>query len=353
MNPIRFGIIGAGRVARDFADGLVGVPDAVLSVVWSRSSRTADEFRARFPQARAVMDIDDLATADDVDVVYVATPHHRHAPDSLVALRNGKPVLCEKPFATSASESLTIVEEARRRGLFCMEAMWMRCIPGILRAKELVDQGAIGEPRMLLADFGVATPYEPASRFFDPAQGGGALLDRGVYAVSLAHLLLGVPDSVVGLSTAAPTGVDEQIGAVLGFPNGQLALVSAALGTTTPNAAVITGTEGRLHLEAPFYCPSRLTVVPTSTSLASEGDESTRQERATAMLKRSRLGLEVVRLGKTLLRPRQVERWPIVGNGYGYEATEVVRCLRAGLTESPLMTLDESLAVMATIDRLR
>jgi predicted dehydrogenase len=355
VSPVRFGIIGAGMVARDFAEGLRGVPDAELTVVWSRSSRTADQFLARFPGTRVVTDIDQLVTADDVDVVYIATPHHRHAPDSLLALRSGKPVLCEKPFATSAAEALTIVEEARARELFCMEAMWMRCIPAILRAKELVDQGAIGEPRMLFADFGVATPYDPTSRFFDPAQGGGALLDRGVYAVSLAHLLLGVPDSVVGLSVDAPTGVDEQVGAVLRFPQGQLAVLAAALSSTTPNAAVITGTEGRLHLEAPFYCPTRLTIVSTPMSRGVESGEpvgSSMQERAATALKRSRLGLELVRVGKSVLRPRKVERFPLAGNGYGYEAAEVVRCLRAGLTESPLMPLDESLAVMATVDRL-
>lgn len=353
MSAVRFGIIGAGMVARSFAEGLRTVPDAALTAVWSRSSRTAGQFIERFPGTRVAGDVDQLVTADDVDVVYVATPHHRHAPDSLLALRNGKPVLCEKPFATSATEALTIVEEARARRLFCMEAMWMRFVPAILRAKELVDQGAIGEPKTLFADFGVATPYDPTGRFFDPTQGGGALLDRGVYAVSLAHLFLGVPDSVVGLSVDAPTGVDEQIGAVLRFPQGQLAVLAAALSSTTPNGAVITGTEGRLHLEAPFYCPTRLTIVSTPTPRGTGPEGSSLQERATAVLKGSRVGLEVVRVGKSLLRPRTIERSPIAGNGYGYEAAEVVRCLRAGSTESPLMTLDDSLAVMETIDRLR
>jgi predicted dehydrogenase len=355
VNPVRFGIIGAGRVAQDFAVAIREVPGAALTVVWSRSTRTAERFLERFPEARAVSDQGELVSASDVDVVYIATPHHRHAPDSLLALRHDKAVLVEKPFATSAAEASTIVDEARARELFCMEAMWMRCVPGVRRAKELVDEGAIGEPKMLIADFGVTTPYDPASRFFDPAQGGGALLDRGVYAVSLAHLLFGVPDSVVGLSVSAPTGVDEQAGALLRFPGGRLAVVAAALSSTTPNAAVITGTEGSIEIESPFYCPTRLAIVSApSQSLEAGGPAGpTVQARVGAALKHSRLGVEVVRVAKSVLRRPRIERLPLSGSGYAYEVAEVVRCLRAGLTESPLMPLDDSVAVMATLDRVR
>jgi len=351
--PIRFGLIGAGRVARDFATGLSAVPDAAVSAVWSRSADRANQFVSRFPGTRRAVDTIDLVDASDVDVVYVATPHQRHADDSLLALRHGKPVLCEKPFALSAAEARAVVKEARDRELFCMEAMWMRCLPAIHRAKELVDQGAIGEPRMLFADFGAATPYDPDSRFFDPEQGGGALLDRGVYAVSLAHLLLGTPDSVVGLSSPAPTGVDAQMGAVLHFPHQRIAVIAAALGTTTPSAAVITGTSGQLHLAAPFYCPSRLSIAQTRFPAAEDSDAVSLQERTAGALKRTRIGGEVVRAAKAVLRRRTVERFPMGGNGYGYEAAEVVRCLRSGLTESPMMPLDDSIAVMETLDILR
>ena len=352
MTPVRFGFIGAGRVARDFAQGLGEVPDAALSAVWSRSETTAHEFVARFPGTRVANHPDELVAADDVDVVYVATPHHRHAPDSLLALRNGKPVLCEKPFALSHAEASAVVEEARKGGLFCMEAMWMRCIPAIRRAKELIDQGVIGDPRMMTADFGAATTYDPSSRFYDPAQGGGALLDRGVYAISLAHLFFGTPDSAVGLSSQTPSGVDEQIGAVLRFPEGRLGVLAASLGSTTPSAAVIAGTTGRLHLEAPFFCSSRLSIVPTPISEWTDLDEPSLRTRASAALKRSRLGSELVHRAKTVLRPPEVVRLPLSGNGYSYEASEVVRCLRMGVTESSLMPLDESLAVMKTLDRL-
>lgn len=350
--PIRFGLIGAGRVARDFAAGLSEVPDAEVSAVWSRSADTANQFVSRFPGTRRAVDTIDLVDANDVDVVYVATPHQRHAADSLLALRHGKPVLCEKPFALSAAEARTVVDEARDRQLFCMEAMWMRCLPAIHRAKELVDQGVIGEPRMLFADFGAATPYDPGSRFFDPEQGGGALLDRGVYAVSLAHLLMGTPNSVVGLSSPAPTGVDEQVGAVLRFPHQQIAMIAAALGTTTPSAAVITGTSGQLHLAAPFYCPSRLSIARTPLSTGGDSETGSLQQRTVGALKRTRAGADVVRAAKAVLRRRTVERFTISGNGYRYEAAEVVRCLRAGLTESPMMMLDDSVAVMETLDLL-
>ena len=350
---MRFGFIGAGRIARDFAEDLRGVPHAELAAVWSRTRDTSDGFVARFPETRALSNLDELVAAEDVDVVYVATPHHRHVSDSLLALRNGKSVLCEKPFATSHADAMTVVAEARSRELFCMEAMWMRFIPAIRRARELLDQGAIGEPRMLFADFGVATPFDANSRFFDPAQGGGALLDLGVYAVSLAHLMFGLPDAVVSLTSDAPTGVDEQIGAVLRFSEGRLAVLGAALGTSTPCSAVITGTAGRLHLEAPFYRPSRLSIISTSVSSSMRVEPDSIGGRSVAALKQSRLGSELVRAAKSALRPARVERLQVEGNGYGYEAAEVIRCLEAGEAESPLMPLDESLAVMDTLDRLR
>jgi predicted dehydrogenase len=352
--PVRFGILGAGLVARGFADGLRAVPGGSLSSVWSRTTTTAAGFVELFPGTRVATSAEELVSDPRVDVVYVATPHHRHAEDSLLALRNGKAVLCEKPFATSSAEAREVVDEARNRNVFCMEGMWMRFIPIVRNARRLVEEGAIGEPRMLAADFGFAMPYDAASRFFDPDQGGGALLDRGVYGVSLAHMMFGTPDEVTGLIGAAATGVDEHIGAVLTFTDGRLAVITASLTSTTPTEAWIAGTRGRIDIAAPFYCPERLTLTRYEAVAAAPSTAPTGvRDQVLARAKRSSTGRRAIRLIKPIVRRAMVVRRPVRANGYEYEAEEVVRCVRAGLGESPGMPLDESIAIMETLERLR
>lgn len=353
-SAIRFGLLGAGRVAQDFAMGVTTVPGAQVSAVWSRTPANAMRLNDVMPQIRVASTVESLVADPNVDIVYVATPHHLHADHCIRALKAGKPVLCEKPFATSAAEARRIVDEARSRGLFCMEAMWMRFIPAVQRLKEHVDQGRIGEPRVLYADFGVATRYDPSGRLFDPAMAGGALLDRGVYPVSLAHLLFGAPTEVCGLATSAPSGVDHDVGAVMRFADGPLAMISASLSSTTANTALVVGTSGQMRLSAPFYCSDRLEIsshapVDDSSQMSAPG----RLDQVVDRLKSSRLGSEVVRAVKSVVRRPSVERLPLSGHGYSYEAAEVVRCLTSGESESPIMSLDESIRVMETVDRIR
>lgn len=197
-----------------------------------------------------------------------------------------------------------------------MEGMWTRFFPLMERVRRLIREGAIGPLRLLQADFGFRAGFDPRSRLFDPALGGGALLDVGCYCVSLASMLMGSPDRITGVATLGATGVDEQAVMALGYPDGALAILSTAVRTRTPQEALLIGERGSLRLHSPWWKPQRLTV-------AREGlpDE------------------------ETLL---QVE-----GTGFQYEAAETARCLRAGLLESDLLPLDESLAIMRTLDTLR
>ena len=231
----------------------------------------------------------------------------------------------------------------------------MRFMPIVQRAKELLESGAIGEPRLLHADFGVATTVDPTSRFFDPAAGGGALLDRGVYGISLATLLFGRPVDVVGLSGMTSTGVDEHAGMILEFDRGSLAVLSCSLTSYTSNTATISGTHGKLSIEAPFYRPARLFLERYEPSDAAHGARPAGTAKLLDTARRTSAGRRALTTARPIMRRlrRTSIRIPIEGNGYGYEAAEVVRCIRSGLTESPVMPLDASAGIMEVLDVLR
>lgn len=313
---IRWGILGPGSIAHPFAAGLRELPDAHLTAVGSRDQARADAFGAQFHIPHRHGSYEALAADPDVDVIYVATPHPFHREHCLLALRGGKAVLCEKPFTVNAREAEEVAAEARMRKQFLMEGMWSRFYPIMDRVRSLLREGAIGEVRMVEADFGFRAGFDPKSRLFDPNLGGGALLDVGVYLVSLASMVLGAPDRVTGLATLCATGVDEQAVIALGHPGGALAALSTAITTHTRHRATFLGTTGRITLHPPWWKPERITLVRS-------GQED------------------------------QDVHLPMTGTGFNYEAAEVQRCLRAGLTESPILPLDETAAVMRTMDALR
>jgi dihydrodiol dehydrogenase / D-xylose 1-dehydrogenase (NADP) len=313
---IRWGILGTGRIAGLFAQGLAAVPDAALVAVGSRTREGAEAFGKRLGVPRRHGSYEALANDPDVDVIYVATPHPLHCENTLLCLRAGKAVLCEKPFAINSAEARAMVAEARARGLFLMEAMWSRFYPAFDKLRELLAVGAIGEVRMLAADLGSRSNFNPQGRLFDLALGGGALLDVGVYPVSLASHILGRPTEILSKAHLGETGVDEQAGILLSYPQGQIALLHTAIRTTTLHVATIMGTEGLIRLGLDWHKPDRI----------------------------------------TLIRPgREAEMFscPIVGNAYNYEAAAVGEYLRTGRLESPIMPLDESIEVMETLDGIR
>lgn len=312
---VRWGILGTGGIARKFAEDLPRVPGAQLAAVASRSAENADAFAARHGFARAYGSWAELAADDEVDVVYVATPHVAHEAATRLCLEGGRAVLCEKPFTLDRPSSAALVELARTRGLFLMEAMWMRCDPAIRRVVELIAEGAIGEVTAVHADFGLEGPFPATHRLRDPALGGGALLDLGVYPISLAYLVLGMPAEVRAWARLTPEGVDENTGVLLGYPSGAVAALTCSLIGGTRNAATITGRAGRIELPSGFHRPRTVTL--------------------------HRGGVE------------EVLEFPVQGAGYHYEAAEVQRCLQAGELESPLVPHAATLDVMALLDGIR
>lgn len=313
--PVGWGILGVGRIAGDFAEALRVLPDAELVAVGSRSPQRASRFGRRFGVPRCHGSYQHLADDPGVDVVYVATRHPWHCPATLLCLSSGKHVLCEKPFAMDADQAARMVAAARERGLFLMEAMWTRFTPAMAEVRSLLAGGAVGDPLLLTADVGWHRAVDPASRLFAARLGGGALLDLGVYPVSLASMVFGPPSTVAAVSAPASTGVDGQTAVLLTHGGGGLAALSCSLRADTPVRAAVAGTAGRI--EIPFW------INPTRFTVHAAGAEPVRRE-----------------FGNT-------------GNGMEHEAAEVIRCLRAGEPESPVLPLDETVAVMRTLDQVR
>ena len=314
--PIRWGILGTGNIAHQFARGLADTPDATLVAVGSRSIDTANTFADEFDVERRHPTYEELADDDGVDAVYVSTPHPFHRDNSILLLEHGKAVICEKPFTINAGDAKAVIDVARQRDVFLMEAMWTRYLPAVVRARELIAEGAIGDVRLVQADFGFRAGINPEGRLFNLALGGGALLDVGIYVISMASMILGPrPSRVASTTQIGETGVDEQSAFLLQYPGGELAVLSCAVRTGTAVEARVFGTEGSILLHGPFFKCGALTV--------KRGGEE-----------------EHIDL-------------PLEGNGYNYEAAEVGRCLRVGLKESDVMPLDETLALMELMDSIR
>lgn len=314
---IRWGILGTGAIAKQFAKGLEVLPEAELAAVGSRAQETADAFGDQFGVPNRHASYEALAADASVDAVYVATPHSLHRENSIMCLRAGKAVLCEKPFTINRKEAEAVVAVAREEGVFLMEAMWTRFLPVMGRVRGWIADGAIGEVTMVSADFGFrSTPDSAKSRLYDPALGGGALMDVGVYTVSLASMVFGrQPARIAGMAHIGELAVDEQAGMVFGYEGGEMAVLYTSIRNRTPHQAYVMGTGGMIHLHPPFW-------------------------RGTEAMLFSGNGEEAVEL-------------PYEGNGYNCEAEEVMRCLREGKAESAVMPLDETVAIMETLDRVR
>lgn len=315
---VRWGILGTGKISRAFATALKDTPGAVLAGVASRDAGGAVAFGAEFGvTAQACYgSYQALADASDIDIIYIGTPHPVHAANAIMALNGGKAVLCEKPFTMNRREAERVVALAREKKLFLMEAMWTRYLPALDEVKRIIAAGEIGVPRQVIADFGFMTAVGPEHRLLNPELGGGAVLDLGIYPLSIAAYLLGPVTSVQAQAEIGPTGVDVQTGFVMKHAAGGMSVCSCSLRARTPAELTVAGEHGYIRLNTMFHRP------PSVTVTLADGTSRTVPT-------------------------------PYVGNGYAYEAIEAGRCLREGLLESPRMPLDESLALMDVLDTIR
>jgi predicted dehydrogenase len=318
---LRWGIMGTGWIADRFARDLERLDGQVVAAVGSRTSAKAAAFAAAHPgragTPRAVEGYAALAAAPDVDIVYVATPHPGHYPHARLALEAGKPVLVEKPFTLDAAEAAELIGLARAKGLFLMEAMWTRFLPHMARIRALLDAGALGRLVAVYADHGQYFPPDPAHRLYNLELGGGALLDLGVYPVSFASMVLGDPESVTAVGDFAATGADAQTSMLLRYASGAQAVLTTTLLAASPNRAVIVGDKARIEIDGSFYCPNSFRLVGRDGKVA------------------------------------ETYANDYVGHGLREQAAECAKRLASGETESPLLPLEETLAVMRTLDEVR
>ena len=314
----RWGIVATGTIAHSFARDLALVPGAELAAVASRSVDRAAAFADEFGGARAYGSAEDLAADPDLDVVYVASPHALHLAHARPALEAGKAVLCEKALTLNLADAETMVGLAREHGVFLMEAMWMACNPVVRALREGLAAGRFGEPRQLHADLGFVVDRPADDRLLDPALGGGALLDMGIYPLTFAHLMLGEAEALTATAVLSPAGVDLDVAIAGRYPGGAVAALTSTMTSTSPRTATIATTTGLLEIPAPFHHPPYVVYTPTDG------------------------------------RPERIDgAEPVIGSGLGTEAVEVQRCLAAGLTESPLVPHAQTLALMRQLDDLR
>ena len=310
-NPVRWGIMGTGGIAETFATDLKLTDSGTVAAVGSRSQAGADKFADRLGIERRHASYEDLAADPGIDAVYVATPHPMHHDNALLGLRAGKAVLVEKPFTMNADEARELVRVARDNNVFLMEAMWTRFLPHVRRVRELI--GGLGDIVTVTADHGQWFAEDAEHRLFAPALGGGALLDLGVYVVSFASMVLGPPDRIVSMVDPAFTGVDGQTSMIFGYEGGAQALLTCTLRARSSTRATIVGTDARIEIDGDFYAPTTVRLIPRGGSPTVF--ESVHE-----------------------------------GRGLRHQADEVALRLAAGETESPLMPLDETVSIMATMD---
>jgi len=311
----KWGIIGPGKIAQKFAAALALVPNATLHAVASRDIEKARQFAGTYKAPVFYGNYEALADNDETDAVYIATPHSFHHAHVLLCLQKKKAVLCEKPMSVNYTSTVEMVAAARQNKTFLMEAMWSRFLPIIDKTLQLIKEGSIGELKYLRADFGFAAPFDAGSRLYDLKLGGGSLLDVGVYPLFLALLIMGKPDEIKSFAQLAKTGADETTNALLYYKNGMMASILSSIVAQTPITAEITGTEGTIILDRPWYKGTVLHVRKKDTIT-------------------------------------QTFSLPYGDNGFEFQVQEVQNCLQKKMTESPLLPLDFSLLMSSVADEI-
>ncbi|MEF3403645.1 Gfo/Idh/MocA family protein [Agromyces sp. CCNWLW203] len=313
---LRWGILATGGIAHLFTSDLK-VNGFTVQAVGSRSQGSADAFAAEFDIPNAHGSYEALVADPEVDVIYVSTPHPMHAAGARLALEAGKHVLVEKAFTVNAAEARAIADLAASKGLLVLEAMWTRYLPHMARIREIIAEGTLGDLRTLIADHTQLLSDDPAHRINALELGGGALLDLGIYPVSFAWDLFGAPQSTHASATFRPTGADAQIAVVYGYEGGRMAVTHSASDAKGANLAVVLGTEARIEIDHVWYTPTTFRVI------AADG---------------------------TVLEEYRSE---VTGRGMHFQAEAVERLVAAGNLTGDLLPIDETVAIMASLDEIR
>lgn len=316
MTGLRWGILATGGIAHSFARDL-RTAGLTLSAVGSRTASSGERFAQEFEIPRVHGSYEELVSDPDVDIVYVSTPHPMHAENAILALEHGKHVLVEKPFTLTGAEAARVREVAERTGLLAMEAMWTRYLPHMLRIRELVQDGALGEIRAVLADHTQQISTDPAHRLNDIALGGGALLDLGIYPISFAWDILGAPRTVTAAAHLGATGVDDEVATIFTHDGGAVSTSLSASHAAGPNTASIVGTKARIDIDRVWYTPTSFRLVAPDGEIL---------ESYTSHIK---------------------------GRGMQFQALAAERYVASGANDSDILPLSETVAIMDTLDEVR
>lgn len=317
-NQIRWGILGTGRIARAFAEGLNHTSNGTLTAVSSRNINSAKSFANEWQVPNLYGSYKEMAESSTIDAVYIATPHTEHAENAILCMNQGKAVLCEKPFAVNAKQVTKMIKTARNKNILLMEGMWSRFPPLMFEIRKLIKENTIGEIRTIFADFGFKPKVKDLeNRLFNPNLAGGSLLDVGIYPISFSFMLNGKPDKFTTDWTCGESGVDEQASMILKYANGSMALLHSSLQSDTAQEAFISGTEGSIRLHKQCWKPQEITVTSGKDS------ES------------------------------RIIKSPFIGNGFNYEAEHFGQLLINGKKESNIMSLNESLDIIHLLDQIR
>lgn len=312
----RFAIIGTGGIAQKMAEALDFAPGALKYAVASRNLETAQSFAQQYGFERAYGSYEEAAADPNVDVVYVATPHNLHMQNTLMCIDHGKHVLCEKPLAVNGAEVRAMIAKAKEKGVFLMEAMWSRFLPHIKLAKQLVDDGVLGNIQMLVADFCIQRSVDVVNRKFNRELIGGSLLDIGIYPVFLSQLVMEEPIGFDAHAGIGETGVDYSLSVTLKYPGVKMGVIQSSFLVESGVKAAIYGDKASIIFDGFWFMPGNLKVRYV------DGNED-------------------------------VYTFNTLGNGYQYEVMEVMRCLGNGWAQSPLMSWDDSLRLIDRLDAIR
>jgi scyllo-inositol 2-dehydrogenase (NADP+) len=315
-NTIKWGILGSGWIARKFADALAVAQNCELYAIGSRTQTQADLFANDYPVSRAYGSYEELVQDKDIDVVYIATPHNLHLENTLLALNNGKHVLCEKPMGVNLRETNQMYGVAAEKNLFLMEAMWSRFLPHIIKAKELIDAEVIGDVRLLTATFCIRSENGPQHRHYNIDLCGGTILDIGIYNIFLSLFLFGKPENFSASATLSEQGIDTNCSCSFVYPEQKMSVMYSSFLADPEIVASIHGTKGSIELEHLWFCPGALKL-------------------------KNKNGND------------QIFSFDVKGNGYEFEAEEVAKCLLAGKTQSQLWTPDDSRLLSEMMDKIR
>lgn len=311
-----WGVIGPGRIAQQFANGLNVIDDANLYGVASTSAERAAEFAKKNNGEKTFTSYAALVADPQVDAVYVATPHRYHFENVMLCLNAGKPVLCEKPLTVNAAETKKLIETSRSKKTFLMEALWTRCLPIYEQIRKWLDAELIGDIKYMCSTFGFVAPKAEDDRWLNPELAGGTLLDMGIYPISVSQWVAGQdPQSFSVQAVLGKTGVDELTAVTLKYPSGVISQFNSNFLVRNTNDFFIYGTKGRICIQPNYWGASDAT-------LFTEGQELTVSK-------------------------------PFTGGGFEFQTKEAMHCIRAGLLESPKMTHTESLANMELMDKIR